>query len=282
MQAVRGSRTSTTGPESEPSAPRYTARAIKGTALLDEMRALLRAWHPAETPAAFRARVGAEDLLGKATASRRDDLVRLVFERRFLLADQEPAISMRRLLDRRGSGPWFSQLCLLAAARADAVVRDTASVFLSDRRARSAGTVSTPDLMHFLEVQEARGYMAKPWSLGVRKSVAQHVLHQLTELGVLGAPRRGVRPLLAFAPSALSVAWLACDLHRRGTSDAALVAHPDWQVWQLQEHDVRETIHRLSDIGLWLYQGAGSTVRIAWTWSDWDEALKVLEGTTID
>ena len=282
MHATRSSRATNSGPKLVQPAPRYTARAIKGTALLDEMRALLRAWRPGETSAAFRARVGAEDLLGKATASRRDDLVRLVFEPRFLAADQEPAASMRRLLSSRGSGPWFSQLCLLAAARADAVVRDTATVFLSERRVHGAGTVSTPDLMRFLEIQEGHGCMAQPWSLGVRKSVAQHVLHQLTELGVLGEPRRGVRSLAAYAPSALSIAWLACDLHRHGTSDAALVAHPDWQVWQFQEHDVREAIHRLSDVGLWLYQGAGSTVRIAWTWSDWDAALKVLEGPTID
>ena len=29
-----------------------------------------------------------------------------------------------------------------------------------------------------------------------------------------------------------------------------------------------EAMHRLSDVGLWVYQGAGRTVRIAWTWSE--------------
>ena len=282
MQAHRPSRAAISAQQRPVPQRRYTARAIKGTALLDEMRALLRAWRPGETPAAFRARVGAEDVLGKATEARRDDLVRQVFEPRFLADDPEPAMSMRRLLEHRGSGPWFGQVCLLLAARADAVLRDTVAAFLSDRRMRGAATVATLDLVRFLMAQEARGCMAQPWSQSVYTSVAQHILHQLTELGVLGSPRRGVRPLLPYTPSARGVAWLACDLHRRGVSDAALVAHPDWQVWQLQEHEVRESVHRLSDVGLWLYQGAGSTVRIAWTWSDWDQALKVLEGPTLD
>ena len=58
--------------------------------------------------------------------------------------------------------------------------------------------------------------------------------------------------------------------------------HPDWRVWQMQPADVREALDRLSDLGLWVYQGAGSVVRIAWPWSSWDEVLAVLEGGSVD
>jgi len=263
----------------------YTARAITGTALLEEMRALLRAFRPGETAKAFHHRVQAEGLLGKATAARRDDLVKLVFARRFLVEGDEPAASVRRLLATRGHGPWFTALCLLFAARADVVVREAVTMFLPAMRARGAGAVATPDLMRFLEEQEESGRMPRPWSRSVRASVAQHALHQLTDLGVLGAPRRGVRPIVPYTPSALAIAWLACELHRRGISDAAIVAHRDFQVWQMQEHDVREALDRLSDLGLWVYQGAGSVVRIAWTAPDWNAVLSMLgglEGNALD
>lgn len=260
----------------------YTSRVIKGTALLEEMRSLLRAWRPGETVKAFRERARDEDLLGKATASRRDDVVRRVFAPRFLAEGQEPAASLRRLLDARGSGPWFAEICLLLAARADVVVREAVTVFLRAARARGAFAVATPDFVRFLHEQEERGRMARPWSPRVREGVAQHMLHQLTDLGVLGAPQRGVRPLLPYAPGRRAIAWLACDLHRRGISDGALVAHGDWQAWQMQESEVREALDRLSDLGLWMYQGAGSTVRIAWTWSDWSVVLAVLEEASLD
>jgi len=263
----------------------YTSRIIKGTALLDETRSLLRAWRPGETAKVFRQRAREEGLLGKATAARSDDVVHRVFAPRFLVdgqGGQEPAASLRTLLDARGSGPWFGQLCLLLAARADVVVREAVTVFLPAVRARGASSVATPDFVGFLEEQEARGRMLRPWSSSVRQSVAQHLLHQLTDLGVLGVPRRGVRPLLSYAPGSLAMVWLACELHRRRTSDSALVAHRDWHVWQMHEHDVREALDRLSSLGLWLYQGAGSTVRFAWTWSDWQAVLTALKGCSLD
>jgi hypothetical protein len=262
--------------------PRYTSRAIKGTALMEETRALLRAWTPGEAPAEFRKRASEQDLLGKATASRRDDLVRRVFGPRFLVDGQEPAATIRRLLIARGDGPWFAQISLLIAARADVVLREAVTAFLPAVRSRGASAVITPDLIRFLEEQQARGRMTRPWSPGVRASVAQHVLHQLTDLRVLGQPRRGVRPLLPYVPGTIAMAWLASELHRGGASDAEIVAHPDWQVWQMHEADVREALDRLSDLGLWMYQGAGSVVRITWLAPDWSAVLSVLEGSSLD
>ena len=88
--------------------------------------------------------------------------------------------------------------------------------------------------------------------------------------------------LLPYAPGSLPIAWLACELHHRGISDASLVTHPDWQVWQMKDMDVREALDRLSDRGLWVYQGAGSVVRLAWPWSDWNAVLTVLGGSSFD
>lgn len=260
----------------------YTARAIKSTALLEETRSLLRAWRPGESAAQLRQRARAEDLLGKATAARAGDIVQSAFISRLLTEGQEPAASLRRLLDARGNGPWFTQMCLLFAARADVVLRDAVAEFLPDAQDRRLAAVSTADFLDFLEAQQARGRMAKPWSAGVRVSVAQHILHQLTDLGVLGEPRRGFRAIRRYRCGSLGVAWLACELHRRGCSDLALAEHPDWRVWQMRPADVRDALDRLSDLGLWIYQGAGSVVRIAWPWSSWDEVLARLEGSNVD
>lgn len=255
----------------------YSARAIKGTALMEETRVLLRAWRPGERPAEFRRRVLEEDLLGKATQSRAGDVVRFVFARRLLADGDEPARSIQRLLARRGGGPWFSQLSLLYAARADVVVRDAVVRFLPQVSARGRASLNTVDMERFLSDQEAAGHMASPWSDRVRRRVAQHVLHQLSDLDVLGPPRRGFRDLRPYSPGGLAVAWLACDLRRQGLTDRAIPAHPDWAIWQLHEPEVREALDRWSDLGLWMIQAAGEVVRFTWTWSSWDEVVTVLE-----
>jgi DNA-binding FadR family transcriptional regulator len=46
--------------------------------------------------------------------------------------------------------------------------------------------------------------------------------------------------------------------------------------------EIREALDRLSDLGLWVYQGAGSVVRITWRWSAWSQVLDALEGPEFD
>ncbi len=258
-------------------AANYTARAIKSTALLEETRRLLRAWNPGQSAADLRHRARTEDLLGKATGSRADDIVQGAFAARYLIDGDEPAETVKRLLDARGAGPWFAQLGLLFAARNDAVLADAITVFLVDAKRRHAVAVSSKDFVAFLGRQEEAGRMVKAWSLGVKESVAQHIMHQLTDVGALGAPSRGRRSIQPFHAGDVAVAYLACELHRKGVSDAALVAHADWRVWQMTEDEVRVALDRLSDLGLWVIQAAGDVVRIAWRWSRWDEVVAVLE-----
>jgi hypothetical protein len=136
--------------------------------------------------------------------------------------------------------------------------------------------LDTPSLIRFLEDQQAAGRMARPWSDSVKQRVAQHVLRQMTDLGLAGPNRRGSRELLPFAPSNLAVAWLAYELHCQGCSDAAVTAHRDWQLWILHEPNLRERLALLARRELWEIQAAGSVVQITWACTTWEEAVDVL------
>jgi hypothetical protein len=256
--------------------PRYTARAIKATALVEETKALLRTWAPGETSGELRRRVREEALLGKATASRSDDVVAHAFNQRFLAGERPPALHLKRLLDERGSGRWFTDLCLLYAARADVVLREAITDYAAQRLETGRPYVDTPSFIHFLEDREAVGRMERPWSATVKERVAQHVLHQMTDFGLASPGRRGVRALLPFEPTGLAVAWLAYDLHFAGCSDSRVMHHPDWQIWRLQEGRVRNRMAGLSGPGLWEFQAAGTVVQVTWESETIEENLHVL------
>lgn len=256
--------------------PRYTARAIKATALVDETKALLRAWAPGESTANLRRRAREKALLGKATASRSDDVVAHAFNQRFLSGPLPAAPHLRRLLERRGPGRWFTDLCLLYAARADVVLREAVTIYAAERRRTGRSYVDTPSLIQFLDDQEARGRMQAPWSARVKESVAQHILRQLTDFGLTERPRRGIRELRVFEPSAVAVGWLAYDLHFRNLSDVRVVEHQDWRVWSLHIDGVRERMARLARPGLWEFQAGGSVVQITWACTTMEEAVDVL------
>jgi hypothetical protein len=251
----------------------YTARAIKATGLIDETRVLLRAWRPGETSSDLRRRALDEGLLGRATASRTEDLVTEAFRHRFLSGPAPAAPHLRRLLEARGFGPWFVQLCLLYTARADVVLREAITVYAAQRRTNGRRFVDTPSFVLFLEEQEARGRMARPWSKTVKASVAQHVLRQMTDFGVAGPSRRGVRQITPFAPGNIAVAWLAYDLHFQGLTDSDVVGHDDWRLWSVEEPEVRARMAELAQPELWEFQAAGSVVRVTWSCSSMNEVI---------
>jgi hypothetical protein len=119
--------------EPRPAGP-YTITVSKGSALVEETKALLRAWDPKESLSDFRRRVVHEDLLGKVTAQRADDIVRRVFARRFLLPDDRPARALKELVESGRLGQVVTDLCLLFAVRQDALLRSSPSCCGGSRR----------------------------------------------------------------------------------------------------------------------------------------------------
>ena len=257
------------------SRPPYTARAIKATGLVDETKVLLRAWSPGESTADLRRRAREEALLGKSTASRSDDVVAHAFNLRFLSGTRPSAPYLKRLLEDKGAGRWFTDLSLLYAARADVVLREAITVYAADRRATGRAYVDTPSLVRFIEDQEATGRTERPWSRSVKESVAQHVLRLMTDFGLAGSSRRGVRELLPFEPTGLAVAWLAYDLHFDGLSDSRVMSHADWALWNLSDARRRTRVAGLAQPGLWEFQAAGTIVQFTWACSTMEEALDV-------
>lgn len=263
-------------PQDLPEEP-YTSRVIKGGALLAECRELLRAWLPDESAADLETRVLARDLLGRNTAQRVQDLVRLVFARRYL-GDPANARLLQRLLQDRPRGGWFAQVSLVLAARSDRLVRDVASEVVPRLRRQGTAALSARDLVPFLREAEQQGRTQRPWSPAVRERVSQGLVRLLTELGLLGPPRRGLRELLPCAPHPLSVAWLAYDLHFQGVTDSGVTAHPDWRLWHMDEEAVRRELSDLAPQGLWIFQAAGSVVDLRWNHSNREELADVLVG----
>jgi hypothetical protein len=106
--------------------------------------------------------------------------------------------------------------------------------------------------------------MSRPWSPSVRLSVAQHVLHTLSDAGLLGAKRRGIRSFLSYTPGLPALAWLLLDLHDAGVSDDTLPDHPDFEVLQLDRGAVLDGSLRLAERVLFEVQAGADQLRNAW------------------
>lgn len=252
---------------------RYTIAICKGSALLEETRALLRAWSDTESPNEFSQRVLREDLLGRMTAYRARDIVNRVFARRYLRPDHRPAVLLKRLLACNQSAQVFSELCLLYAARADDLIRDAVTQLYWPALSSGRLTLMPEHVVEFLRQAEREGKVSEPWSEQVKLKVARGVLKTMADFGLLVEVGRGRRELVHFRPTDLTLVFLAYDLHFGGSTDAGVVGHRDWALFGLTNKDAALALDRLSGEGWWLAQVAGSVVRISWKYSSMEEVV---------
>ena len=255
----------------------YTIAICKGSALLEETKALLRAWNPLESLKAFGDRVLREDLLGRMTAYRARDIVNRVFAKRYLRPNSNPAIMLKRLLERNQSGQLFSDLCFLYAARADDLIRDAVTQLYWPALSSGRLSLSPEYVVEFLRQAEREGRISEPWSEQVKLKVARGILKAMADFGLLVEVGRGKRELVHFRPSDLTLVFLAYDLHFSGSTDAGVAGHRDWAIFGLTSKDVAVALDRLSSERWWLAQVAGSLVRISWKYSNMEEVVDAFD-----
>lgn len=256
----------------------YTIAICKGSALLDETRALLRAWKPPESANEFSQRVLREDLLGRMTAYRARDIVRRVFARRYLRPDNQPALLLKQLLERGQPGQLFSDLCLLYSARNDDLIRDAVTHIYWPALSEGRLTLAPTHVVEFLRQAEREGKIEDPWSEQVKLKVSRGVLKAMADFGLLVEVSRGRRELIHFRPTDRTIVFLAHDLHFVGSTDSGVVDHKDWAIFGLTHRDVASALDRLSGEGWWLAQVAGSVVRITWKHNSMEDVVNALAG----
>jgi hypothetical protein len=255
---------------------RYTIAICKGSALLEETRALLRTWNGTESAKELSQRVLHEDLLGRMTAYRARDIVNRVFARRYFRPDQRPAILLKRLLAQNQSGQLFSDLCFLYAARADDLIRDVVTKLYWPALSNGRLTLSPEYVVEFLRQAEREGKISEPWSEQVKLKVARGVLKAIADFGLLVEMGRSRRELVHFRPTDRTIVFLAYDLHLTGFTDAGVVDHSDWALFGFNNKDVATAFDRLSGEGWWIAQVAGSVVRISWKYSSMEEVVDAI------
>ena len=238
----------------------YTARLLKGSALLPQMRILVRLWHEGATPAEIVARIERHHLLGAASHRRIRDIVTVIFLPRYVHGNPPHAWRFLRPFEEVDAPlSVVRPLYYLYAARSEAFMGDFVRLVLYERYFEGLATVRVGDVLHFIGEAEADGRISEPWSENVRVNVARNLLAALRDFGILeGRTRKRIAapylPILPFAHIAFLLA------QERG--GAAVFDHPDWRLFLLQPETVERLFIEADRDGLLHYNAAGSIVRI--------------------
>jgi hypothetical protein len=253
----------------------YTQALAKGGALLAETRILLEAWQPGEPAAAFTDRVLKTDVLGRLTATRTADILR-VFSNRFLSPTDAPARHLHTLVSSETPGQMYKDLVFHYTAQHDDLLRD----FTVDRYwpavREGRVTISNPDVRNLILEAEQDGRIPSPWSAEIKRDMAGRVLIALTDFGLLRQLRPGLREVLPYRPDDRTVVYLAYRLHEFGATDSSLADQRPWALFGLEARDVWHRLEHVSDGDWFVIQRAGGLTRISWLYEDAEEVVHAL------
>jgi len=251
---------------------RYTSRIIKAGALLPDTKLLLENWDEGADVQANLDRVRQENLFGKASRSRVEDVL-LVFRQRYL-KDPEVLGALVALVKGGMPAESLDRVLYFQAARFDPLLHDLVTEVLYGWSGRGDGEVHPWEVQDWVDEQVKAGKTERPWSEAVERRVVQGLLSALRDFGILegSVKKRIAYPNLP--PEAF--AFLAFQLHREGRSGRSLLHDPEWRLFLLQDGAVERLFLEAHQEGLLEFYAAGPVVRLDFPTQDLKEYARVL------
>lgn len=238
--------------------PPYTSRIIKASALIADTRLLLSEWNLARPLADNLDRLRRENIFGKASRSRIEDIL-VIFRQRYF-DDPDVGAALVTLVQRGAPYSWLDPLLYFFAAQNDRVLRDIVVDLLYPRQQAGFNDLPVDAVERQVREWVAEGRTTSQWGDSTVVRVAQGVMATLRDFGVLqGKIHKRITPVYLPAPA---FALIAHSLHRRqGSGDRTL--HSDgWKLFFLPVTGVERLFIEAHQEHLLSYHAAGSVVRI--------------------
>lgn len=250
----------------------YTSRILKAGALIGDTKTLLSHWDMNATVDENVRRVHQENVFGKASRSRVEDIL-AIFRRRYL-TERSVTAALVTLVRRRFPPASLERLLYFHSARADRVLQDAVTEVLLPMKKRGLVDISVHDFQRPLEEWVEQGKTVSSWSETTILRVAQELLATLRDFGVLeGASKKRIAPSFV---SIESFAYIAFYLKQHQPSGAKLIELPDWKLYFLNRESVERMLFEAHQHSLLEYHVAGSVTRLTFPAETLEEYANVL------
>jgi hypothetical protein len=257
---------------SRPGEAQYSSKIIKAGALLADTKTLISQWDPRATVPENLRRFRQENVFGKASRSRVEDIL-AVFRQRYL-ADEEVIKALLVLVQRRLPAASLDRILYFHAAQSDRLVHDVVTKWLVPLQGRGISDIDVDEVGKLLSTWVAEGKTNGEWSEVTTRRVAQGLLSTLRDFGVLqGTVSKRIAP--SYLP-ATAFAYVMFYLKRRQPSGAKLVEHPDWRLFFLGADGVERFLIEAQQRGLLEYHAAGTVTRLTFPVETLEEYANVL------
>jgi hypothetical protein len=253
----------------------YTTQLGAGLGLLAETHALLELWQADMDVMALYQAALQSGRFPTVSARRLRNIVVEGFAPRYLMHNGLPARLLHKLLPALSTAA-LTQLLLLYTCRAHPILADFVCAVYWERYSAGHTSIANTEALAFVTQAVRDGKTRRPWSANTIKNVASYLTGCCADYGLLEHGRKSVRPMRPFLLDSTVAVYLAYDLHSAGLGDNAVLSHPDWRLFGLDRHVVRDELKRVALHGYLLIQIAGESMRIGWHYPGLEELTDVL------
>lgn len=236
----------------------YTSRIIKASALIADTRVLLAEWDRTRSVEENLARARRENIFGKASRKRVEDIL-LIFRQRYL---DDPDVGSALVTLTQGGAPaqWIDPLLYFFSAQNDRTLRDFVVEVLYERHRAGYADLPVDVALRAIRGWVSEGRTTTQWNEETAGRVARGLMATLRDFGVLhGAVNKQLTPV--YLPTE-SFALIALWLQRRERSGHLVLQSEDWKLFFLPVEGVERFFIEAHQEHLLAYQAAGSVVRI--------------------
>jgi len=254
----------------------YTSRIIKAGALLADTRALLASWDVSVPVEKNLQRLRRQNLFGKASRSRVEDILG-IFRQRYLA--EEAVLRALVALTKGGfSSAALDRALYFHAARADLLLHHTVTEFLLPLQTQGVRELDINDIQATVAKWVDEGKTTTRWGENTILRVSQGLLSTLRDFGILnGAVKKRIAP--AYVPVE-AFAYVMFYLKQEQPSGAELLAHPEWRLFFLSREAVERLLIEAQQRDLLEYHAAGSVTRLTFPAATLEEYARVLADGT--
>jgi len=255
---------------------RYTTKIIKASALLSDTKTLLSRWNTKASVRENLARFRHENLFGKASRSRVEDIL-AIFRQRYL-TDESVTSALVVLAQNRFPAQALDRILYFHSARADRLLHDAVTKVLLPQKGHGITNVDIDEIQRTLSRWVAEGKTTTKWSESTIRRVAQGLLATLRDFGVLeGAVNKRIAAM--YFPVE-SFAYIAFYLKQEQPSGTKLMDHPDWKLFFLTHEVIERFMVEANQRGLLEYHAAGTVTRLTFPTDTLEEFVHVLAERT--
>jgi len=254
----------------------YTTKIIKAGALLADTKTLLAHWDLDSSVQNNLQRIQHENIFGKASRSRVEDILR-IFRQRYL-TEEAVTRALVVLVKQRFPASALDRILYFHSAQSDRLLCDTVLEMLVPLKAKGITDVDADDIRHTLAKWVREGKTTSEWGENTILRVSQGLLATLRDFGVLaGAVNKRIAPALL---PVHAFAYIMYFLKQHQPSGVKLIDLPDWKLFFLSPEGVERFLFEAHQTNLLEYHAAGTVTRLTFPAHTLEEYVNVLAERT--